>query len=114
MLRWANEETFSELNEYYCGLIRLRKRLKGLYDKSADKVFEEKIIAPKFVSFKIKNDAQSELFVLYNAADEDQKVSLPEGNWKILVNKEASDISLTANKEVLIKSCSGMLLIKED
>ena len=44
MLRWKQTEEFSDLLEYYKGLIRLRKRMPGLCDKTAT--------APKHISDK--------------------------------------------------------------
>lgn len=113
MLHWSNEETFSELNSYYCGLIRLRKRLKGLYEKRDGKVFDETIHAPKIVSFRVKDGEKGELFIIYNASAEDKEIKLPEGEWELLADKNQADMSQKVKESICARACGGILLRKD-
>ena len=77
---------YGELVEYYRGLIRLRKKLPGLCDKSpeaAARVMCRRIHGEGVVSFLVDNRASrpspwEELFIVYNASDREWKVALPE------------------------------------
>ena len=58
MLRWSQVEDFGDLVEYYKGLIRLRKRLPGLCDKSPSafvRITDQKICGEGIVSFRVDN-----------------------------------------------------------
>lgn len=64
MLRWRQTVEFGRLVEYYRGLIRLRKRLPGLYCKSADaadRITEETIHEEGVVSFLVNNMSDEDL-----------------------------------------------------
>ena len=86
MLRWRRTVEYGELVEYYRGLIRLRKKLPGLCDKSpeaAARVMCRRIHGEGVVSFLVDNRASrpspwEELFIVYNASDREWKVALPE------------------------------------
>ena len=121
MLRWSRTVEYKELVEYYKGLIRLRKHLPGLCDKSASastRITEKKIHKSGVVSFRVDNtssdkEGASELLVIYNADTEDYPFRLPEGTWAVLADGMAADIKRalhTEEKEVLVAAHSGMLL----
>nr|WP_296488108.1 type I pullulanase [uncultured Acetatifactor sp.] len=89
MLRWHRTVEYGGLVEYYKGLIRLRKRLPGLCDKSPDaaaRITGGRIHGDGVVSFLVDNrdDRRSsweELFIVYNASCEDQLIEIPETVW---------------------------------
>lgn len=121
MLRWQQTVEFSDLLEYYQGLIRLRKQLPGFYDKSAaarERITDRKIWQEGVVSFVVDNESEKEgtvpfavdnkrekarsavpeekecweqLFVVYNAAKEAVTITLPQGSWEILADGQESD-----------------------
>lgn len=134
MLRWHQAEEFSELLDYYRGLIRLRKSLPGLYDKSSDaaeRISQETIHAQGTVSFLVDNRLKeyqrrnvsfeqandwSWLFILYNASMEDKVIALPEGFWTVLADEREADCRRAVPDEVneiKVKAHSGMLLGKK-
>lgn len=86
MLKWRRAEEYRELVDYYRGLIRLRKRLPGLCDKSAaaaTRILEGKVHGEGIVSFRVDNRAcrasdWEELFIVYNASDEEVSIPVPE------------------------------------
>ena len=101
MLRWKQTEKFSELVEYYKGLISLRKKLPGLYDKSAsasERISGKTVHREKTVSFLIDNrsgegnDTWDTLYVIYNASDMDFEVSLP------MEKKQSADESISQSE----------------
>ncbi len=111
MLRWRQTLEYGELVDYYRGLIRLRKRLPGLCDKSADaavRLLEKQIPGPGVVAFcmdnrplerqKAQEGSTSEyhtrgdkLFVAYNASSHDAQIELPAGAWEVLADGQCTD-----------------------
>ena len=93
MLDWSRAAEYSELVEYYRGLIRLRKKLPGLCDKSpsaAERIGCQEIHREGVVSFRVDNRSGAdrnpgsgaspweELFIVYNGSEEDFAAGLPE------------------------------------
>lgn len=119
MLRWHQTVEFSDLLEYYKGLISLRKKLPGLCDKTADapkRISEKKVHKEKVVSFVVDNTETSQLFVVYNAGDSETTVAIPEGEWIVLADKNDTDCrkkaSLTKDGKLIVDACCGMMLEK--
>lgn len=132
MLRWHQTVEFHELVSYYRGLIRLRKRLPGLYDKSAQaagRISEETVHGEGLVSFLVDNRGEGEpqtgedsgiccnlkqLFILYNAGKEAASVKLPMGDWKVLADKEETDCFKNAvvseDGHIQVAAVSGLML----
>lgn len=136
MLRWRQTVSFASLLEYYKGLIRLRKKLPGLWDKSSEaagRILEKHVIGSGVVAFRIDNrlrrgqqaqigggtpEAENtrwkELFVVYNASGDVVKVGLPQGGWVILADAQQADCSKEAVTgrvgQLCIPACSGMVL----
>ena len=122
MLQWGRTVEFAELVEYYKGLIRLRKRLPGLCDKSpraVKRISGRQIHGDGVVSFLVDNRSPgggdwTELFVIYNAAAGGCEIPLPGGEWEILADGRETDCRrpVTADKGVRVEAHSGMLLGK--
>ncbi len=119
MLRWKQTEEFSDLLEYYKGLIRLRKRMPGLCDKSAQapkRISEKKVQKEKVVSFVVTNSIESQLFIVYNAGKDKAEVEIPEGTWTVLADKDSADCQkeavLTKDGKLIVEACCGMMLEK--
>ena len=132
MLRWHQTVENEDLLTYYKGLIRLRKKLPGLCDKSAaaaERISKQKIWSAGVVSFEVDNrvDASGKqegsceenwerLMILYNASDKPVRVPLPAGNWEILADGVEADcrkpISCTEKGMFVAAARSGMILGK--
>lgn len=125
MLKWSRTVEYGELVDYYRGLIRLRKKLPGLCDKSrsaAARIREKNICGERVVSFWVDNrdfdnsgGEWEELLIVYNASFEGYRLNLPEGDWEILADAGEADCCRRAPKgqeEMLVKEQSGMLLGK--
>lgn len=118
MLDWKRTEEYAELVDYYRGLIRLRKRMTGLTDKSSEAyqhISDKKVLGEKLVSFQVENPGAetARLFVIYNASDQECIVDLPEGQWTILADANETDCCKPvkgSDKTVRVAACSGMLL----
>lgn len=132
MLRWKQTEEFGGLLSYYKGLISLRKKMPGLWDKSekaVKRISERKIIGEKAVSFRLNNTPSkeqedligkdsgfSELFVIYNASENEIGTEIPTGEWNILADAERTDIcekaELGGSNMIRVPACSGIILGK--
>lgn len=127
MLRWQQTVEFSDLVDYYSGLIRLRKRLPGLYDKSCDavkRVSGETVHGEGLVSFRVENAENAgenslpaewpELFIVYNARPQGAEIVLPAGEWMILADGEETDcrkkVMMNEAGQVTVAGRSGLLL----
>ena len=120
MMRWEQTVEFSDLLEYYKGLITLRKRMPGLCDKSKeakDRIMKRTVHGKKLVSFHVDNAIDSELFVIYNANDSEQTVPMPEGEWTVVADKFSTDCKkapvLTKDGELIVPPVCGMMLEKK-
>ncbi len=119
MLRWHQTVEFKELVSYYQGLIRLRKKLPGLCDKSpsaVSRIHDKKIHKDGVVSFCLNNCVKGhrgqwdELLIVYNASSDSYMVDVPEGQWVILSDNSEADCERIAEKEIQVHASSGMLL----
>ena len=123
MMRWHQTVEFADLLDYYKGLIALRKKLPGLYDKSAaaaKRVSSKKIWEKGLVSYCLDNTAADNesgydsLMVVYSANAESRKVTLPEGEWIVLADKNAAGCQkapvLDAEGKLIVEAVSGMML----
>lgn len=97
-LDWERAYEFSDLKEYYQGLIALRKELPGLCDKTnqAGKRITGQWKKQGTVGFFVDNRHKTNdsrwkrLYVIYNSTEHMVSAPLPEGNWEILLNGEDS------------------------
>lgn len=122
MLDWNRAEEYKELTAYYKGLIHLRKLLPGLCDKSAaaaERITDKRIHAPGIVSFRVDNrgngkEEWEELFVIYNAADENKDIALPQGSWLVLADKRETNCrkALKGTEKIHAEAHGGLLLGK--
>ena len=125
MLRWKQTVEFEDLVSYYKGLIRLRKNLPGLYDKSASayiRIYKEEVHKEGVVSFVVDNSSKDEakksqweeLFVAFNASNETEYVPLPDGVWFVLADDKETDCCKPAEiygeGMVAILPSSGLIL----
>lgn len=132
MLRWRQTVEYGELLEYYRGLIRLRKRLPGLCDKSAaaaERILEREILGPGVVAYRMDNrpgedwkkhadTAQEwgwpEIFVAYNASDKTASIDLPQGQWNVLADGQQADYTcepqIRREGMISVPPCSGMIM----
>ncbi len=127
MMRWHQTVEFADLVAYYKGLITLRKKLPGLYDKSAaakERITAQKVEKEGVVSFCVDNTDKtgaanewSQLFIAYNSGKEAAELVLPEGDWYILADKNDTDcVKEVCTKEgkLVMEAVSGIMLGKRN
>ena len=106
-----NEDLFN----YYKGLIELRKTFDVFRRAEYIDVHFLKITSNPFaIGYSIKNKNQN-FIVLFNADPKlDEKFSLPEGKWEVLVNENSAGTIPLGNisGEVVLKPSTGMVLKK--
>lgn len=133
MLRWHQTVEYADLLAYYQGLIRLRKKLPGLYDKSMeakDRITERTVHGEGVVSFQVDNRSNERkqyerLFIAYNASNQETELSLPEGDWVVLADGQDADcekavtfvekvaeIGSMVDRKFAVPALSGMILAK--
>lgn len=121
MLSWKRCAEYGDLVEYYKGLIRLRKSLPGLCDKSAGaagRIFEETVQGAGTVSFRVDNsgaaDGWRQLFIIYHAGKQDAWIRLPKGEWTILADGSETDCQkkaeLSEDGRLCVSAVSGVIL----
>lgn len=126
MLRWHHTVENADILDYYKGLIRLRKKLPGLCDKTkvaAERISDKKIYKKGVVSFQVDNrnlrdvderDVWDRLLIAYNATDEDAVIAMPEGNWSILADAGEADCRKSHMGDTLsVMAHSGIILGRE-
>lgn len=95
-LDWKRAYEYSELVEYYKGLIELRKKIKSLYINNRDSVSKVKFIntvMKNVVAYTLQNDDENswkEIYTAYNSSSEDADLCLPDGKWQLLADKDSS------------------------
>ena len=113
MLSWERAAQFSALTDYYRQLIRLRKSLPLLCDKSSeawDRVTAQTIHRPKVVSFQVEGGG-ARLLIICNAADGAFSLPLSGGGWVIRADGQCADQHTPADgPSARVPAHSGMLL----
>ncbi|MDZ5252464.1 type I pullulanase [Clostridium sp. LIBA-8841] len=110
---WTRKIEYKSLFEYYRGLINLRKeyelfRLNNSKEIREKLSFIEKELGIKekgVVAYRLK-DENDEFIVIFNGSDNEFNLTLPKGEWGIMVNKEV------ASREIINKVC-GNYTIKD-
>ena len=116
VLRWARAERFAPLVDYYRELIRLRKSLPGLCDKSPDawdRVVEQTVLAPGVVTFQVEDGGGpgKPLLVFYNASRWEYVYHLPGAGWAIRADGwRAFQDTPVDGGTVAVPPLSGMVL----
>jgi pullulanase len=110
-LDWARKSQYSQVFEYYKGLIALRKAHPAFRLSTAEQIrehlsFLEEGMPANTVAFRLKDnaggDAWKEIIVIYNPNREDVTVNLPGGAWNVAVQgtKVAEAGSVTGSAKV--------------
>ena len=116
VLRWARAERFAPLADYYRQLIRLRKSLPGLCDKSTgawDRVVGQTVLAPRVVTFQVEDGGGpgKQLLVFYNASQWEYVYHLPGDGWAVRADGQcAFQDAPVEGTMVTVPPLSGMLL----
>ena len=123
-LDYSRLDTYSQVYDYYKGLIAFRKAHPALRMTSADDVAAnfvslidttEKGVVAYSIKGGVNGEKAEEIIVVYNPLSTDTTVTLPEGEWDIYVNDEFAnaDFALdTVSGTVTVPRISAMVLVK--
>lgn len=100
-LDWQRAYENEDIVRYYKDLIRLRKMLPGLCDKSVDapkRITEKRQEKKGCVSFIVDNCSHEtrtnweQLYIAYNSSKNPVTVTLPGGQWQVLLAEGQADL----------------------
>jgi pullulanase len=126
-LKWSDleDEQYQNVYNYYKGLIAFRKahgalRLSDAIDV-ASYVTAVEGMADNVVAFDIaggvNGETAKEIYVVFNANDEEQTIDLPDGTWNVYIDGEKAGtevLSTIKNGKAVVAPISAMVLVKED
>lgn len=113
-----------EVYEYYKGLIAFRKAHAALRLSTSEEVAAavvpleglENNVVGFDISGEVNGETADELFVVFNANNEETTVTLPDGQWNVYINgdKAGTEILETiTNGTVTVEPISAMVLVRE-
>ncbi|QOS80680.1 type I pullulanase [Paenibacillus sp. JNUCC31] len=118
-ITWANKARFRPVFDYYRGLIHLRRTHPAFRMINAEQVRNHLRIMRaegNVIAFILEDganqDTWNQIVVIYNGTGQQQQVSLPEGNWHVVVNdhQAGTDLIETVTGAVLVERWSLMVL----
>jgi pullulanase len=125
-IKWStlDDEQYMNVFEYYKGLIAFRKAHGALRLSDAADVAEHvqsvEGLDANVVAFDItggiNDETADEIYVIYNANEEETTVSLPDGDWNVYINgeKAGTEILETVKEgSVTVSPISAMVLVRE-
>lgn len=123
-IKWnlLDKKIYRDTFAYYKGLIAFRKahpvlRLTTAYDVLSH-VIAISCDNPHVCAFQltgnIPGEPSDELFMIFNASEEEQTVILPKGKWQICINATSAGTNAigAAEKHVAVAPISAMVLVK--
>ena len=90
---WSRADTYSDVVDYYKGLVELRKAYPefrmSTYEETADNI-SYLTAGSNILAYQISSDsdAYSGIVVAFNPNASTKLLTLPEGEWKVVVNDE--------------------------
>lgn len=119
-LDWNNMERYPQVMDYYKNLTRLRRNHPAFRLGSADLVrrhLEFLPTQPGLVAFRLKDyagrDDWRNIIVILNAAKQQRKVTIPQGNYTIVCHEGKIDengLSTFSGSEATVSAQSAMIL----
>ncbi|NLP28635.1 MAG: type I pullulanase [Clostridia bacterium] len=119
---WYEKGKYLDVMEYYKGLIKLRKEHKAfrMYDKDQVANYLKFLTGGRScVAFILENHANGDIWkdiiVIYNGANHCNSVSIPDGTWNVVVNKESAGTDILETIEgsnLAVESTSMMVLYR--
>ena len=119
-LDWNNMERYPQVMDYYKNLTRLRRNHPAFRLGSADLVrrhLEFLPTQPGLVAFRLKDyagrDDWRNIIVILNAAKQQRKVTIPQGNYTIVCHEGKIDengLSTFSGSEATISAQSALIL----
>jgi len=117
-LDWSRKAEFSDLVEYYKGLIVLRKSQPLLRLRTADDIAESITFFDTeqfMIAYTIEYDGQT-IIVAVNAGTDSQILELPSEGWNVLVNGDTAGTKVIGQidgNELYMPPLTGFVLTKQ-
>lgn len=119
-LDWNNMDRYPQVMDYYKNLTRLRRNHPAFRLGSADLVrrhLEFLPTQPGLVAFRLKDyagrDDWRNIIVILNAAKQQRKVTIPQGNYTIVCHEgkiDENDLSTFSGSEATVSAQSALIL----
>lgn len=119
-LDWNNMERYPQVMDYYKNLTRLRRNHPAFRLGSADLVrrhLEFLPTQPGLVAFRLKDyagrDDWRNIIVILNAAKQQRKVAIPQGNYTIVCHEGKIDengLSTFSGSEAIVSAQSALII----
>lgn len=122
-LQWSRLEQFSDIKEYYKGLISIRKQIAAFRDPSTTALSSIQMAAGEqehVLAYTIQNGQKgtdwATVAVLANAACVTETVELPEGTgrWAVLADENGAGTTargIISGNTITVPAQSGMILV---
>ena len=119
---WTRKEEYSDLFEYYKGLITLRKSHKSFRMNTTSDIqsglnfldVTDSNVVAYTLDGKQTNDSWDNIAVIFNSNDSEVEVELPSSDWTIVVNGEKAGVeslgTVDGNKVVVPAKVSYVLV----
>ncbi len=119
MLNWERAYQNKDLVDFYANLIAFRKTVPALMKKNIKVSKHIEFVDTEIqsmVHFIVKSNDSKDVFVVYNASENQAIVNLPEGDWQIICDgKEVfTDNTQVFNNEVVIEKKCGVIFRKHN
>ena len=122
-IKWDRKSTYSDVFEYYKGLIAFRNAHPSLRMPTADEVAKNisfmDNLDKNMVGYTIENNANGDtarkILVVHNANKEQKTIPLPNGSWDIFVDGQKAGITplRTCSDFVEVLGISSIILVQK-
>ena len=137
-INWENLITFKDLNDYYKGLIKIRKAFSPFRDSSNTSILKMNFIEniPKnLVAYTLKNEINPEkewefVALIFNSGDLDEAITLTPAKdtylsmgysipdqWVVIANKEVAGtkpLAIITGEEIKVPKKSALILVDKE
>jgi pullulanase len=117
------DDSYAAVFDYYKGLIAFRKAHAALRLSTAEDVAAHVTtlgnLDAQMVGYEITGgmdgESAEEIYLVFNANDEDKTIPLPDGDWNVYINSEKAGTTPleTISGEATVGAISALVLVKE-
>ncbi|WP_271711527.1 type I pullulanase [Marinigracilibium pacificum] len=122
-INWDRQVEYDGLKNYISGLLKIHnshsafrlRREKEINDRIKFLENADGVVSYEIDATGLENETWEKVIVVYNARRESLEIELPEGDWKVIVNKDETNESgiITASGKIEVPEISMMILVKE-
>ena len=121
-LDWKRVKEYSDLVEYYKGLIEIRKNFSAFRDpttSAGNRIQWLTTSGTQQIAYSLTNSVSGEwsrVVCLFNASSSGTTINLPSGNWVIVANNTKAGVESlgTASGSVQLPGRSAMILVEKN